>query len=558
MARLIHNTVTQLNKLEIIVIHDDDSTESMFFLKDDFVENLRYIQNEELKTVTGNVANVTISASGVTPVDKKHPVDYFSKDCKPVSISIDASEQYHSNIVTIPAREIVENEGVQNVKKVDNTIHPFVTMQMEYTDGSTFDQELEVGDYLKNFRAMTKPGKPDIYDNVHIAAWSYTINAGKPIINGIWVRLSTAKYTEVMFKDIVEFEEIPTIEVTNPNSLSDVAELLNEQDYAEAVLGVDVEIPKRDDGRITTLMVPAGKTLDLDLNGHSLDCEAYAFYVTGGTLNISDTTGNGAIKCHRPGAAYPAVNVLSGGVCNMISGVIDTTEVDTEGSYNWLYGVVCSGDGIFNMTGGIIITAAASGIAITNGTASGEGAQFIIGGDAKIVAEECASVYLADNKRVVVKDNAVLEGGMVVRMGDISVEDNAIVYGTNDASMVEDLGNQVCMSGVGMPKAAILALTGVYNSSLGNDMNITVAPTAKLVGYIDDVIDIATINIKYNQKVTVDIPSKALVGGTKYRVYGHDELAEMAAAVGKALGAETSATDLTITMDGEQVYPVVD
>ena len=43
----------------------------------------------------------------------------------------------------------------------------------------------------------------------------------------------------------------------------------------------------------------------------------------------------------------------------------------------------------------------------------------------------------------------------------------------------------------------------------------------------------------------------------KWNMYDHAELAEMASAQDKVLPAETTTTDLTIKMDGKQVYPEV-
>ena len=147
-------------------------------------------------------------------------------------------------------------------------------------------------------------------------------------------------------------------------------------------------------------------------------------------------------------------------------------------------------------------------------------------------------------------------------MGDININGNVTVKSQATTEFVDDLGNQVCVSGVTAPKAAILALTGVYGSTLGNDMNINIAATAKVKGLIDDAIDIATVNTKYDQVVNINIEDLDSITCKsdfhKYRIYKHDELAEMATAVGRTLGAETNTTDLTIKVGEEIVYPVVD
>ena len=122
------------------------------------------------------------------------------------------------------------------------------------------------------------------------------------------------------------------------------------------------------------------------------------------------------------------------------------------------------------------------------------------------------------------------------------------------------LGKLVCESGVDASEAAILALTGCYNSALGNDMNITIAKTAKVNGHISNAIDIATIDTLYDQVVNVDIEDiKSITAANEaWNIYDHDELAAMATEQGKTLKPKAHDTDLTITVNGEVVYPVVD
>lgn len=567
MARLVNNSVNPLICARIVTKFADGTSTEKLLKVGDMVENLRYVVNDEIKTVSGRISNITTTIKNVTAVNLKNVNDYFAKDVQLKSIIVDCSEQYYSKVVTVPAKEIIEDEGVTDVTKVDHIAYPIITMDMEYSDGSIVNQDLEIGDVIGDVVIMNdSPGKPDITGTFKICALYYLANKSLPAIKGLYlVPVDGGTGVKAVFDKIISFEEKTHADVTNSSSLIEITNALNESEdgVVFAKLGVDVTVPKRDDGKITTTMVGTGKTLNLDLAGHEISTQAYAFYVNGGTLNITDTTGNGKIEgtCNTSKAAYPVVFVAAGGTCNMDSGHIDSTNVDTSepGTANYLYGVVCSGDGIFNMTGGKITTGGASCISITNGTASGEGAKFIISGDSKLYTEDNAAIYLADNKSVIIKDNAKISGGIVARMGDIIIEDNANVVGGPEGKEYY-LGEQVTTSGVVAPSAAILALTGVYNSSLGNDMNISIAKTARVKGANDDAIDVAFINTKYDQTVKVDVDSKNSISYKRYpwKVYTHDELAEIAAAEGRTLAAETNTTDLTITVDGTIVYPVVD
>ena len=560
MARVVKNTEKQVVGCDVITKFKNGTEQIKHILPGDIVEGLRYIENETLKSVTGRVVSINTAVSKITKITTINPKDYFATDVVVKSLLIDCSDQYFSKTVTVPAREIVEDEGILDVVKVDVFAHPYIDITLEYTDGTTSIQNLEISDVITNVKIMAgTPGKADIEGNFKIVAFDYTSKVGAPVINGTYLKyLDTGKFVVAPFKNYLELAEENHSDVTDESSLSQIAGALAEAEngVVYASLGVDVTVPKRDDGRITTLMVGEGQTLNMDLSGHNISCQAYAFYVNGGVLNISDSTGTGRIECtFDGGSAFPAVYVASGGTCNMDGGIIDTTKVP-DGVQNWLYGVVCSGDGVFNMTGGEMIIKGASGISITNGTASGEGAKFTIGGDAKITSLNCAAIYLADNKSVDIKDNAVINGGITARMGDITISGNAVVNSHVDGEQ-EPLAEQIVLSGVASPKAGFIALTGIYNSALGNDMNVVVKDNAVINGKIDDCIDIATINTKYDQKVVIDIEKESNLNPAvdQFRVYGHDELADLVAEIGKTLAAETNYTDLTVKIGGQVRYP---
>ena len=540
--------------------HTDGSFEDYIIKAGDNIEGLRYVENEEVKSVTGRITAVRCSCQKVTKVNVNSPVDYFADDVKIVDIVIDASSEYQSKIITIPAREIVEFAGVENVTSVHVHGHAIVDMDITYSDETVEHQSLEVGDYLEDAVIMTKPGKPDITGNFKVAAFAYQAKANYPDITGVYLVGDTKEAGKhlVKFGDFIQFVEVPKVEIAVPNSLASIAAALNLADEVSVCLGVDVTIPKTEQGKISTILIGEGKTVDLDLSGHDLNVLAYAFYVSGGTLNISDSTGKGSIKCSMPDVAYPAVYVNNGGVCNMLSGTIDTTQVDTStGSVNWMYGVVCSGDGVFNMLGGEMIIGAAAGISITNGTASGEGAKFTIGGDSIISSKECAGVYLADNKEVVIKDNATINGGIVARLGNIVVKDNARVVAQTNKDLIVEPGVLACVSGVEAVAAGILGLTGVYNSDLGNDLNFIVQDNASVSSSYGNAIEIALVNTKYDQKAVVDVNSARNLR-SNWKVWTHDDLAVQATEAGKTLGPETNTTDLTIKVAGKVVYPSLD
>lgn len=560
MARIVKTEVKQRISALMTTNFIDGSFSEYLLNEGDEVESLRYVENQEVKTISGKIIAINYICNKVTYNSEANPKDYFTDDVRLTRICIDSSEHYYSDIKYVDPKEIVEFSNGENVTSVHVTPKPIIDMTMTYSDDHVEEESLEVGDILKDCIIMTSPGMKDIVGDFKIAAFGYSNNKtlNKITINNMYLVSQTPKVknTVVKFTSLVDFTEVKNVKVKDTSSLADIATALEDHTEIAVSLAVDVNIPIRDDGKITTLSVPAGKTLNVDLAGHKITTQAYAFYVNGGVLNISDSTGTGKIVTTIPNKAYPAVMVATGGTCNMDSGIIDTSKanVQSQEDVNWMYGVVCSGDGVFNMTGGKLITGSASGISITNGTASGAGAQFTISGDAEITAIDCAAVYLADNKSVTIKNNAVINGGIVARMGVISVEDKAKVIGIKDLEHYRSLGELVTVSGVDACPGGITALTGVYNSALGNDMTINVSKSAYVESTFGNAIEIAQINTKYDQRVDINIDSLDSLHES-YKVYTHDELATLATECGKTLGPETNVTDLVIKVDNQIVYP---
>ena len=112
MARLIHNTVSPTVSVKMIIHFEDNTSAEKMVNVGDEVENLRYIDNEELKEANGIVTKIGLLTKKVTGVKLTKPVDYFAKDTELKTVTVDSSEHYASNIIAFPAREIVEDEGV--------------------------------------------------------------------------------------------------------------------------------------------------------------------------------------------------------------------------------------------------------------------------------------------------------------------------------------------------------------------------------------------------------------------------------------------------------------
>lgn len=563
MARVVSIQSKAVVSLSIITRFADGTDSTRTFKVGDTVENLRYIENGEVKTVSGHVDDITFNVRSSTINSGMNAKNTFGRDVRAINVVIDGSDVYDSKLYTIPVKEIVEDEGVENVIKVDNVTSIVVDITIEYSDGTIEETSLEPGDIVDATIMNSVRGKPDYEGRYSLVAFTYKNVNNQPSITGMGLKnVDTGKMVVTSIGRIIKIHEIPTAKVTD---FADIAPFLAEkfatEDEVAITLAGDVTVPERTDGKIVTTMINAGKKLTVDLAGHKFATKAYAFYVNGGEIAISDSTGNGKIEAGMPGVAYPAVQV-TGGVCTMTGGTIDCTNVEVpEGSYNWMYGVVCSKDGIFNMTGGKIHIAEASCVSITNGTASGIGAQFIIGGKSELVSDEGPAVYNADQKTVVIKDNAVVKGGILARLGTVVVEGNGTVEDYRVSGEISDLGEFLPQSGsisfYGYGPIAIMS--GCYTSQTGdNSIGVQLKDNATLKSSLGNGVVIVPLDTKMDQTVEVEIDNSVNINVAKddVKVYTHEELMELAEAAGTASKINIT-NQSTVTVNGEQVFPLL-
>lgn len=561
MARVIKNTFTPIVSMNIVKSYSDGTSDKTVINKDD-VMTLRYNDNGEAKIITGRVSDFTISSNKVTIVNLKNPKDNFSSDVKITTLFMDISEQYQSNVVEIPVNNVLENIG-EEIDKISIIPTLEVGINIKYSNETEFISTIKPNMLFKDAVFMAGAGKPDIVGDFEWVAWGYSYNnkTKNVTIDSMYVVPKLGgKAFKIFFKDIIKYTPVDITYVTDPDTLNEIRTAMENDDFAYVKFMTDVDIPITPAGKISTIMIPEGKEVEVDLNGHILNVVSYAFYVNGGVLTLKNTSvKSGKILCNMLGKTYPGIQVQSGKFI-MESGIIDTTNIEVPaGQHNWLYGVVCATDGVFEMRGGKVITDEAACISICNGTASGAGSQFIISGDSVLYTKNCCAVYLADNKTVLIKDNARVLGGIIVRMGDIIVQDNGYVEGSSVDVGDGELSDIVVGSGCCLLNPAIVALTGCYNSNtdIGNDLNIIIKKGSTVKSKFSAPLVIGTLNTLYDQNVTVDVESStSFVKKTDFKNYvilTHDDLAAIVTKDGKTMREEATVTNLTMKINGKKV-----
>lgn len=341
-------------------------------------------------------------------------------------------------------------------------------------------------------------------------------------------------------------------------SIEDITAAINESpdDVVDIKYGADIIVPDRTDGKITTIFIPVGKKVVVNLNNHSHDCAAYAYYVNGGELVVK---GKGTIKTRMLGVAYSAIANYGGKVTLQDNVVIDTRVADKpEDQDNWMYGVTCFKGGTATIKDNVIIHTDAASAISTNGSATTGAGNFYISDNVALIADLCSAVYMASMDVVHVTGNAIISGGMILRMGHVTLQDNAKVVNNGFGDKADDFGKYIPTSNgpCALNEAAIFNAAGTYKPNtpdLGNDLVLTIKDNATVTCATGDGVVIGDVGTGYDQKVRV-VSDK----NVDWRVYSHDELADICTASGATLKPKTVNTDIQITVEGEVVFPVVD
>jgi hypothetical protein len=337
------------------------------------------------------------------------------------------------------------------------------------------------------------------------------------------------------------------------SSISELTTFINESkdDIIDVRLVADINVPKRDDGRITTVFVPAGKTLIINLGGHTWECDAYALYIYGKAI----IKGSGTIKT-RLHNTYCALQVTGANASvEVTDNVVVDTRTEDDPVNNWMYGIFCSSGAVATVSGNAkIICGAAAALSTNNTTGMGN---FYVKDNAQLIAEDCSAIYMASMDIIDITDNAQIIGGIIARMGHINVSGNAKVIARKALHInggYDDLGSYLANNnGCCALPFALYHAAGTYKGNGvdgSNDFVFTVSDKAKLSSADEVNVCIANLGTGYDQ-----VSDANLVTGNTWKVIEWDEANTLATASGVTLKAKIATTTINITVDGEVVYP---
>lgn len=147
MARIVETHMKPILTLVVQTVFKDDTISTVEYKDGDIVTNLRYVKDGDIQKVTGRVAKMNYK---VIPTIRNYTEitkikSNFASDVLVESIDLDASAVYNSNVIGIPAKEIVENENVLNVKRMKYFLKYGASFEVELSDNTTNKFELHEG-----------------------------------------------------------------------------------------------------------------------------------------------------------------------------------------------------------------------------------------------------------------------------------------------------------------------------------------------------------------------------------------------------------------------------
>ena len=383
------------------------------------IEGLRYVEGTEVKTVSGRVISINYTIPTKLNYNTKNPTDCLNKDVNLQSITIDASEQYTSKIITVPVIEIVEDEGVEGVERMKFYTSADVTISMDYTNGETVTHELKIGDRITGIKVLMGTPEDDIIGDFDIIGFGYMAVNGKLKINSLILKNSEYGTIVVPIGSILYFKDLDTFVVaTYQEAMTAIdhakdGELIrfehdvDASEHALTVTGAELEFNSGD------YTIIGGSSLD---SGLTLRNAKVKF--TGGEIVSNDPYdsrhASGVVKV-QDGSEF----ILDGG---KVTAVIESDPVNLG-----QFGLVNTGSSNITINNGEVTTGWYC--CSTNGSASTSQCVTTINGG-KLTSVSDFAIYQPCAGKVIVNDGEIIGGAGAISANNGYVEINGGVLKT--------------------------------------------------------------------------------------------------------------------------------
>ena len=220
MARPIAYTKKVNRGAKIVSYLKDKSTVEVTLYPGDIVTDLSYVENGEIKKVTGKIKTISHYFKSITNKPNRNGKSHLSVDALVSSIIIDASTEYESRIVDIPVKEILEYGTSETVTKVRVLPIMNVDFSVIMSDKTVSETTFEEDSNLFGVTIMEKGN--EIQKDLRIVSFKHIYSNGNKQVDvvGLIVEMDGA-YVSIPFESIksVGKEGIKVESVENLNSI---------------------------------------------------------------------------------------------------------------------------------------------------------------------------------------------------------------------------------------------------------------------------------------------------------------------------------------------------
>ena len=420
MARLVSSKKNLLVSATVSTVFEDGTVADHSFKEGDVLEGLRYIENEEIVTVSGKVKSINYTLPSKASWKAASPSDTLSDDIVLSTLVLDASEQYESKLITVPFDEIVEWEDEKNVARMLYGPKINFTMEMYYSDRSIANIEISVGDEFDEVLILNPKDIPNPYTGYHkVIALGYTINRNVLTITSIAFENEQGKVIVADLEYILKLNEVFTYLVDTPEQMAEVIEKLADGD----TINVASEYDTTAEGAGAIVISKQNVKLAVAEDIITANSANTGVQVTGGSVTV---TGSGLFRTNTPYGTGHASGVFAvrqdGEAVFNGSGIYTVIEDDPENKGQ--FGITCYRN---TFTAGWFVLAG-------NGNAENNGSVMTINGGTLISKTDYAVYHPCKGKLVI--NGGYIEGptgAVAVNNGDVEITGGTLsTLGLND------------------------------------------------------------------------------------------------------------------------------
>lgn len=305
MARLIKSKHNVERYVTLSTVYSDHQVDRRF-TANDIVENLRYVDNGEIKIVSGRINAIGYTVKDPISFDPKNPKDTLTDDMVLTNLVIDNSEQYKASNVVVPLREIVEFDGEEDTEPVVRMKYsPYVMVGMElyYSNYAVDRASIEIGDTFDNVRIMNPSDiGNDIKGKFKVTAFAYEKKGNDLNVIGLVMNnLEVGNTIIVPFDRILALNEVYDYDVTSPEAIAEI--LQNLADGDSLVFGTEIDTTGN-----TVILDKKDVTVELnDADVVADSSHTGGFKITGGSTTF---VGNGVVVSKTPYDATHSTGVV--------------------------------------------------------------------------------------------------------------------------------------------------------------------------------------------------------------------------------------------------------